>query len=404
MRQQAGRRYNRQGVTSLQIQNPRERALVRAADLALAPLGWLPRRTPEVRRILLLRLERIGDLLMAIEAIRDVREAWPNATIHLAVGSWNLDIATLIPEVAHVHVLDVPWLSRGERSTSWRAIVREARGWRQLRYDLAINFEPDIRSNALMWLSGAPIRVGYASGGGGALLTLAAAYDPSRHVSENARRLIEHASGRATSSRPGGFPRLVASPVHVARAEAALGRAPRPLIGVHVSGGRESKQWHLDRFAAVARMLASMTDATIVLTGSRADRPMVDEVARQLDGVSVRQLAGELDLPETAAVLGRLDLFVTGDTGPMHLAAAMGVPVVALFGPSDPNRYGPRASAERIVRVQLPCSPCGQVRLPPERCRGHVPDCMDGISVDAVVAAALDLLGVESRARHAASR
>lgn len=375
---------------------------MRAADLALAPLGWLPHRTRPIRRILLLRLERIGDLLMVIDAIRDVREAWPNATIHLAVGSWNRTIATLIPEVAHVHVLDVPWLSRGERPTSRRAIVREARGWRHLHYDLAINFEPDIRSNALLWLSGAPIRVGYASGGGGPLLTLAGTYDPTCHVSDNARRLVEQASGRATSLLPRGFPRLVPASTHAARADAVLARAARPLIGVHVSGGRESKQWHLDRFAAVARMLASMTDATIVLTGSSADRPMVEEVARQLDGVAVRSLAGQLDLPETAAVLGRLDLFVTGDTGPMHLAAAMGVPVVALFGPSAPERYGPRAMAERIVRVQLPCSPCGQVRLPPERCRGHVPDCMDGISVDSVVAAALDLLGVESRTRHAA--
>jgi ADP-heptose:LPS heptosyltransferase len=76
----------------------------------------------------------------------------------------------------------------------------------------------------------------------------------------------------------------------------------------------------------------------------------------------------------------------------MHLAAAMHTPVVALFGPSNPARYGPRARVERILRIDLPCSPCGQVRLPPERCRGHVPDCLDGISVDAVVAAALDVL------------
>ena len=63
-------------------------------------------------------------------------------------------------------------------------------------------------------------------------------------------------------------------------------------------------------------------------------------------------------------------------------------PVIALFGPSDPRRYGPLATHQRVLRVQLPCSPCGQVRLPPERCRGHVPDCMDGITVDAVVDAA----------------
>jgi ADP-heptose:LPS heptosyltransferase len=70
----------------------------------------------------------------------------------------------------------------------------------------------------------------------------------------------------------------------------------------------------------------------------------------------------------------------------------MATPVVAIFGPSQPARYGPRAARERIVRIDLPCSPCGQVRLPPERCRGHVPDCLDGIGVAEVVAAATALL------------
>jgi ADP-heptose:LPS heptosyltransferase len=168
-----------------------------------------------------------------------------------------------------------------------------------------------------------------------------------------------------------------------------------------VSGGRQSKQWHLDRFATVARTVAAAAGGTIVLTGSASDRPMVDDVETKLAGVAVRSLAGVLDLPETAALVGQLDVMITGDTGPMHLAAAMGAPVVALFGPSDPARYGPRAQAERILRVQLPCSPCGQVRLPPVRCRGHVPDCMDGISVNAVVAAALDLLGQPARATDA---
>jgi ADP-heptose:LPS heptosyltransferase len=72
----------------------------------------------------------------------------------------------------------------------------------------------------------------------------------------------------------------------------------------------------------------------------------------------------------------------------------MGTPIVALFGPSDPRRYGPLTRDARIVRADLWCSPCGQVRLPPERCRGHVPECMDGIGVDAVVAAADELLAI----------
>jgi ADP-heptose:LPS heptosyltransferase len=142
----------------------------------------------------------------------------------------------------------------------------------------------------------------------------------------------------------------------------------------------------------VARELAASRGATIVLTGGDGDRALVDEVKRGLVGVPVVDAAGGLDVPTLAGVLARLDLFVTSDTGPMHLAAAVGTPVVALFGPAQPARYGPRASVERIVRVDLPCSPCGRVRLPPERCRGHVPDCMDGITVAAVLHAANALL------------
>jgi len=100
-------------------------------------------------------------------------------------------------------------------------------------------------------------------------------------------------------------------------------------------------------------------------------------------------------------VLAELDVLVTGDTGPMHLAAAVGTPLVALFGPSNPVRYGPLSGAHRILRVDLWCSPCGQVRLPPERCRGHVPECLDRISVDTVVQATIELLQ-NSAGRHGA--
>jgi ADP-heptose:LPS heptosyltransferase len=178
----------------------------------------------------------------------------------------------------------------------------------------------------------------------------------------------------------------------VRRARALVGGASRPLVGIHASGGRASKQWHLDRFAAAARAIVRARGGTIVLTGTDADRPLVDAVRAGLADDPTIDAAGALDLPSLAALLAELDVLVTGDTGPMHLAAAVDTPVVALFGPSDPARYGPRARAERILRVDLPCSPCGLVRLPPERCRGHVPECLDRIGVDEVAAAAIALL------------
>jgi ADP-heptose:LPS heptosyltransferase len=384
--------------TGLQIPYRRERWLVGAADVLTAPLRLRrrPRGGPPAR-ILLLRLERIGDLLMVLDAMAALRAALPQATIDLAVGSWNRDLAALIPGLRQVHVLDVPWLARDGGGDSAGTLARRARAWRG-QYDLVINFEPDIRSNALAWLSGAPRRFGYWTGGGGAFLTDALAYEPGEHVADNALRLVRTALERSGVSPAGSegavSGRLQPPPEARARAAALLASAAGPRIGVHVSGGRESKQWHLDRFAAVAAELARRHRATIVLTGSAADRPMVDAVKRALAGVPVVDAAGAFDLPTLAALLASLDVLVTGDTGPMHLAAVMGTPVVALFGPSDPRRYGPRGSRHRVLRVDLYCSPCGQVRLPPARCRGHVPNCMDGIAVARVVTAAEELLKI----------
>lgn len=386
-------------MPSLDIANPRERAIVRVADWITTPLGWsTPRPLDHPTRVLLLRLERIGDLLMTLEAIGDVQRAWPSARIDVAVGSWNRELAAMIPGVSAVHDADVPWLSRGERPTTWRSLTRAARAWRKERYDLVINFEPDIRTNILAWLTGAPHRAGWVSGGGGALLTRRLSYDTSAHVSHNARRLVASLSGPNVAAPERPSARLAVPPAALAAVEQTFGALPRPWIGVHASGGRLSKQWHLDRFAEAARELARRTGGAIILTGGPTDVSLVASVAGLLPGVPLLSIAGATALPDLVASIAALDILVTGDTGPMHVAGAVNTPVVALFGPSDPARYGPRAARERVLRVDLPCSPCGQVRLPPERCRGHVPDCMDGISVESVVGAALDLLG-ESRVR-----
>ena len=390
--------------SGLQIPYRGERWLVRLTDLASSPLRWRPRprRAVRPRRILVLRLERIGDLLMALDAIRRLRAAWPEALIDLAVGGWNRDLAALVPGIHRVETVDVPWLAREKRGDSTWQLVRRARRWRG-QYDLVLNLEPDIRSNMLAWLSGAPRRVGYWTGGGGAFLTDALAYDPAAHTADNARRLVEHVLGVRTADPATSAPLLTLPAPAQARADEILAGASGPLIGVHVSGGRPSKQWHVDRFADVARTLAAAQHATIVLTGSAGDRLLVDELTTRLGDIRTLDLSGRLDLPALAAVLSRLDLVVTGDTGPMHLASAMGTPVVALFGPSDPRRYGPRGGVHRVIRIDLPCAPCGRVRLPPERCRGHVPECLDGITVARVVAAAEDLLREAQTVRPGAS-
>jgi ADP-heptose:LPS heptosyltransferase len=391
----------------LQIYDQRERMLVRAADAALGVVS-LARRTRRKAsasapaRILLLRLERIGDLVMAAPAIADVRTLAPAADIDLVVGSWNAAIARSLPDVTRVETLDARWLARGGGLGPGR-LLKAAAAWRSRRYDLAINFEPDIRSNILLAVSGASRTAGWASGGGGPVLDVALDYDPTRHTTDNARRLVAAALGRTP---PASSRTMIAIPEPLrAAALAGLGSHGRPLVGVHVSGGRAIKQWDPERFAAFARRLADEQGATIVATGSAGDRAMVTAFIAAVGGNRVidAAAAGD-DLLGAAALLAQLDLLVTGDTGPMHLAAAVGTPVVAIFGPSDPARYATSGPDDRIVRVDLPCSPCNRIRRPPSRCVGHTPDCLVHVSVDAVHAAAVSVLAAAAARCPGATR
>jgi lipopolysaccharide heptosyltransferase II len=396
----------------LDIYDRRERLLVGWADRALSPLrgplSLVRRRRPgeAPRRILLLRLERIGDLLMSLGAIRSVRQLAPHAVIDLVVGSWNAALAHTISGIDRVEVLDAPWLARSGSPQSLGRLAARAWRWRRQHYDLAINFEGDIRSHLLMAGSLARRRVGFDMAGGGPTLTDRVAHDAGRHTALNALALVERAFDLAAGTLAGplqprgrGLWRLDLPADAKAEARARLDRLgipsgdDRPLVAVHVPGGREIKQWPPARFAEVARTIASELDARILLTGSSSDGAMVSEVAAAIaPAASPFVLDGDLPLPVVGAVLARCALVVTGDTGPMHLAAAVDAPVVGIFGPSDPARYAPIGTRTRVVRVDLWCSPCNRIRKPPERCVGHTPDCLEGVTVSQVLAAARDLL------------
>ncbi len=384
-------------MSRLNIYDRRERMLVGAADRALAAAALLRRgfggrrvRPVAPRRILLLRLERIGDLVMALPAIRDVRAAAPHAEIDLVVGSWNAPLARAIDGIDRVESLDARWLARGS-GLGLPALLKAARGWRRRGYDLAINLEPDVRSNLLLAASGAAWTAGFASGGGGPLLDLALDFDTRAHTVDNTRRLVATTFGASVPAAAIG-PLLVVPDEAERNARAYAPAAPGPLVGIHASGGRALKQWDPERFADVARRLIEERDATIVLTGAGADRPLVDRVKAALPPDRVVDAAADLDLLTLAALMTRLDLLVTGDTGPMHLAWAVGTPIVSVFGPSDPARYAPRGPHDRVVRIDLPCSPCNRIRLPPERCAGHTPDCLSLLPSEAVALAALEVL------------
>jgi ADP-heptose:LPS heptosyltransferase len=378
---------------ALTIYDRRERALVRLVDALLAPAALRRRVRPAARapqRILCLRLERIGDLLMTLPALAELRALAPTATIDLVVGSWNKELAAAIPSVSSIETVDAAWLARGREGLSPVALTTHAVRWRSRKYDLAINFEPDIRSNIALASAGAKRTVGFSSGGGGPLLDIALDYDTRRHTADNAVRVVRAALGEAADGVDATLRIPESARASAAHLLAPLG--PGLKAGIHVSGGRDVKQWPEARFREVAEHLVADRRAGIVLTGARADRAQVDVVRSALPPDRVVDLTSGADLLTVAAVIQQLDLFVTGDTGPMHLAQAVGTPIVAVFGPSDPVRYGPRGVRDEVVRIDLPCSPCNRIRLPPARCVGHTPDCLAGISTAQVLAAIDDVL------------
>jgi ADP-heptose:LPS heptosyltransferase len=394
--------------TGNRIYDPKERLLLGLADLpGRALLGWrghaqAPLERASIREALVLRLDRIGDVLMSLPALFDLRAALPSARIRLAVGRWGESIAKSAP-VDEVLVWSAPWVGRpSEGAQSLGALASSARGLRPARLDLALDLQGDLRASILMWLSGARARVGYANTGGAYLLTHVVPLDETLSWVEQNRRAVAAAVGPVT---PTAFDPLDDDDRRFAHHlfENLHLEEKRPLVGLHPSGGRLVKQWPVSQWADVAARLQREHQATILITGSEADRPLADALGKALRPKSL-DLTGRLSVRESLALIAHLDLFVSPDTGPMHMACAVDTPSVSVFGPSDPVRYfsggdGSGASRHVVVKPDLWCAPCNLIRKPPEECAGpEAPECLRLIAPETVYAAAARLL-VATRGR-----
>ncbi len=400
------KRYTPASGFENRIADPVERLLVRVAGLPmwfaghqarlLSHRGPMPFEASTLRDVLVLRLDRIGDLTMTLPALADLRAALPSARIRLAVGRWSAEIARRAP-VDQVLEWNAPWVGRrDEGADSWTWIMAKARGTGGT-LDLAVDLSCDPRANFLLYLTGAQRRVGYANAGFGSALTHLLPLDETVSWVVQSQRAVASITGRLAGS---GWPPIVTADER-AEGERRLARAGlrpgRPVIGLHPGGGREVKQWPIERWVEVARRLHASHGARFALTGSVADGHLAAAIARALGPAAVN-LAGSLSLAETLGVLSALDLFLSPDTGPMHLACALGTPTVSVFGPSDPRRFfsgGTGESGSRHVAVHAPlwCSPCNQIRRPPKECLGPAgPECLQLVTTDAVYREAARLL------------
>lgn len=313
----------------------------------------------EPRRILVASLDNLGDLVFATVLIEPLRRTWPAARIHYWTRRYT---AGLLQDDADVEgfAADPPWTSGAGRA-GVLPFVRGLRALRALEFDLTFIPNTEWRRCVALALAGAGRRIGHARRKSRALLHMAVPVDRAgRHAIDDLGDLLR-AAGVPEELVREARPRLVVGPESVRRAARfleAAGIAPgERLVAVHAFSGDRRKNWPAAAWCELLRRLEAAGTARIVLVRGPGEdpAPLLQELLRP-DHV----VAQPMDLPALKGVLARAEALVGHDSGPMHVASALGVPVVALFGPTDPVRVGPAGRSPSRV---LHRDPIGGIRV-----------------------------------------
>ena len=368
---------------------PRKWVLVRAAEkgiqivLSLLPQPKIGRTVGELpSSILVVEFWNLGDLAIVVPFLKNLRRSYPEARISLLVNAGLASFLQgqgLVDEFIPVRV---PWVQHHSRwrkynpfSRDWISFVRTLRAVRKEQFDWAISGRMDLRDNFLLWLSGASRRIGYGLGGGGFLLTDCVTPDLLRaHRADIWLHLLD-VLGKPANRDLGGF-RLTSDELASAQLFLkGLGIPPHAfLIGVHPGARFAVRRWGDERFAEVAQLMLAQSDAHI-LWFSDPGNPSVAPSLEKCHPVT-------LEFRSFLAALSQCRLLICNDSGPMHVANLLSVPVVAVFGPQKPEWFGPRGPKDRVVsRPEIWCRPCF------DYCIFEEPHCLRTIAKEEVIAA-----------------
>lgn len=310
----------------------------------------------------------VGDTILSIPMLRALRARFPQATIGLTGPAAHLIAPG--PWVDRLLPTPPPW----PRWPGWlRAIRRE-------RFDLAVILPNSFQSALAIRLAGVPRRIGYAADGRSWLLTEALPRPKGLHQAEAYLGLLS-ALGVASPALALDYPVRGETEAEANRLWQGVGLGGKPTVGIHLGAAfGPSKRWWPERYATLSDRLRSRHGVDVVFFGSPGERQLWQGIEKRLD-LPAPSLVGQDRLELLPALLRRCRVLVSGDTGAMHLAAAAGVPVVALFGPTDPRLTRPLGEGHTVIWKHVPCAPCFLPRCPIDH------PCMGEISVDEVESA-----------------
>ena len=305
----------------------------------------------DFQRILLIKPSSLGDIVHTLPVVAALKQHWPAAHLTWCVKRQWAEVVERVEGVDRVWPID--FTVRG-----WTGSVPALR---RQRFDLVLDLQGLLRSAALAWPTGCPTRVGFANGREGSpwfYSRRVAVPTPEMHAVDRYLLMVA-ALGAAVQGRP-QFRFRLPSQDYLAVGEVLRRKGVNvdaPWVAMNVSARWPTKRWPVESFAAVAAQLSREGVGPIVVIGGPDERRESEQVKRLADCPMI-DLTGETTLGLLPALLSKASLLITNDSGPMHVAAAVGTPVVSLFGPTSALRTGPYGEGHAVLTHEIPCRPC----------------------------------------------
>jgi len=360
------------------------------APIAARAAQRASRRCTTTPRILLIRPDHLGDLVLTTPVLQALKTQAPDAHITLMVGPWSREVVARHPALDSLISCPFPGFQRAAQRAlaPYTLLLSTAQQLRQGNYDLAINLRPDFWwGAALLYLSGISTRIGYALQPATPFLTHALPFHAPEHATISNLRLAStalHILGYEALTAPYTAARYPlqckpssAESQWVEQRLQHVGIATdTPLVVIHPGTGAAVKLWRNAAWIQIANYLVNQYQARVVLTGSPAEQSMLQEIAQ---GVTpAPYLIGNTTVGQLAALLLRAQLVLGVDNGPLHLAVAQGTPTVQIFGPTDSRIFGPWGLPERHIVIAspercptCPAIPCGRLDFSADELAAH---------------------------------
>ncbi|MBN2373745.1 lipopolysaccharide heptosyltransferase II [bacterium] len=316
------------------------------------------------QKILVLRYRFIGDTILTVPFLRNLRRAEPDALIHLVLAPVSGDVLKGIPYVDQILYWD-PQTIHGDCTGTHRKFRDKwgfVRDLRMARYDKVYILKRSFSSAVMGFMTGAPQRIGFDTEGRGFLLTTRVPYDHSLHEVENFLNCLRSDGIEVKDDYLEAWIQVHERKSAVEFLENQGWRKGDPVVAIHPFAAVKERGWPLNRFIQLANIICGWIERAAVLwLGGKKDIAEEGPIRTGFFGKGLMAI-GRTDIRQTMALLSLSSLFVGNDSGIMHLAAALNVPVVAIFGPQSEVKFGPWGDKKRcaVVTKRLPCHPCRQ--------------------------------------------